>query len=151
MLSYQSAVRGEPQSFGSIIIFRGITNLTKKEFVTHALLTTRKKDGISPNEQDIGAFTKSMILAFLKDRQSKPYYFTTLPKLLTKSVIFTLMKKTETVAVFKYIPFIQFVTDQPVYAHIVEPKYENLDKFVHILPILDNFHIEMNFMSAIYK
>ena len=30
-------------------------------------------------------------------------------------------------------------------------KYENPDKFTHILPILDSFHIEMNFMSAIYK
>ena len=119
--------------------------------MTHALLRTRKKDGISPNEQDIGAFTKSMILAFLKERQSKPYYLTTLLKLPTKSVVFTLMKKAETAVVFKYIPFIQFVTDQPVYAHIVELKYENPDKFAHILPILDNFHIEMSFMRAIYK
>ena len=30
-------------------------------------------------------------------------------------------------------------------------KYENLDKFAHILPIIGSFHIEMSFMSAIYK
>ena len=61
------------------------------------------------------------------------------------------MEKAETAAVSKNMPFIQFVGDQTVYAHIVELKYENPDKFAHILPILGSFHIEMSFMSAIYK
>ena len=30
-------------------------------------------------------------------------------------------------------------------------KYENPDKFAHILPIIGSFHIEMSFMSVIYK
>ena len=119
--------------------------------MAYALLRIRKKDGISPNEQDIGAFTKFMTSVFLKEHQSKPYYFTTLPKLPIKSVIYTFLKKAETATVFKYIPFIQFVSDQPAYAHIVELKYENPDKFAHIFPILDSFHIEMSFMSTIYK
>ena len=29
--------------------------------------------------------------------------------------------------------------------------YENPDKLVHMLPILGSFHIELSFMSAIYK
>ena len=60
ILSYQSAVRGEPQSFEPINISRGTTDLMKKKFVTHPLLRIRKEDDISPNEQDIGAFTGFM-------------------------------------------------------------------------------------------
>ena len=151
ILSYQSAVRGEPQSFEPINICRGTTDFMKKMFVTHALLRIRKGDDISPNEKDIGAFTGFMVSVFPKEDQSKPYYFTTLPKPPTKSVIYTVMEKTETTAVSKNVPFIQFVGDQPVYAYIVELKYENPDKFAHILPMRGSFHIEMSFMSAIYK
>ena len=60
ILSYQSAVRGEPQSFEPINISRGTTDLMKKKFVTYPLLRIRKEDDISPNEQDIGAFTGFM-------------------------------------------------------------------------------------------
>ena len=88
---------------------------------------------------------------FSKEDQSKPYYFTALPKPSTKPVIYTLIEKAEIVAVSKNMPFIQFAGDLPVYAQIVELKYENPDKFAHILPILGSFRIEMSFMSAIYK
>ena len=151
ILSYQSAIRGEPQSFQPINISRGTNNLIKKKFVTYALLRIRKGDDISPIEQDIGAFTGFMASVFPKEDQSKPCYFTTLPKPPTKLVIYTIMEKAETAAVSKNMSFIQFVGDQTVYAHIVELKYENPDKFAHILPILGSFHIEMSFMSAIYK
>ena len=92
-----------------------------------------------------------MALVFPKEVQLKPYHFTTLPKLPTKRVIYTLMQKAETTVVSKNMPFIQSVGNQPVYTHIVELKYENPDKFAHLLPILGSFHIEISFMSAIYK
>ena len=86
---------------------------------------------------------------FPQEDQSKPYYFTTLPttKPPTKPVIYTLMEKAETAAVSKSMLFIQFDSDQPVYAHIDELKYETQDQFAHILPILGSFHLEISFMS----
>ena len=101
ILSYQSAVRGEPQSFEPINISRGTTDLMKKKFVTHALLKIRKGDDISPNEQDIAAVTGFMASVFPKEDQSKLYYFTALPKPPTKPVIHTLMEKAKTAAVSK--------------------------------------------------
>ena len=150
IFSCQSAVRGEPPSFEPINISRGTTDIM---FVTHALLRIRKVNDISLNEQNIGAFTGFMASVFTKEDQSKPYYFITLPKPSIKPVIYTLIENTETPApaVSKNIFFIQFVGDEPVYAHIVELKYENSDKFAHILPILGSFYIKMSFMSAIYK
>ena len=59
------------------------------------------------------------------------------------------MEKGETAALSKNIN--QFVGHQPVYTHVVELKYEHPDKFAYILHILDSFHIEMSFMSPIYK
>ena len=64
ILSYQSAIRGEPQSFQPINISRGTNDLMKKKVVTHALLRIRKGDDISPIEQDIGAFTGFMASIF---------------------------------------------------------------------------------------
>ena len=61
-----------------------------------------------------------MALVFPKEVQLKPYHFTTLPKLPTKPVIYTLMQKAETTVVSKNMPFIQSVGNQPVYTHIVE-------------------------------
>ena len=49
------------------------------------------------------------------------------------------------------MPFIQFVGDQPVYAHVVEIKYENPEKFSYILPVLGSFHTQMCFMKTIYR
>ena len=71
--------------------------------MTHALLWIRKADDISPNEQDIGAFTGFMTSIFLKEDQSTLYYFTALPK-PTKPVIYTLMEKAETAAILKNMP-----------------------------------------------
>ena len=47
----------------------------------------RKRDDISPNEQDIGGFTGFMTSVFPKENQSKPHYFKTLPRPPTKPVI----------------------------------------------------------------
>ena len=37
------------------------------------------------------------------------------------------------------MPFIQFVDDQPVYAYVVELKYENPERLTHILSVLGSF------------
>ena len=101
ILSHQSAVRGEPQSFESINISRDISALMKKKLVPHALLKIRKGDDISPNEQDIGALPGFKASVFPKEDQSKPYYFITLAKLPTKPATYKLLEKAETAAVSK--------------------------------------------------
>ena len=101
ILSYQSAVWGEPQSFESINFSRDISALMKKKFVPHALLKIRKGDDISPNKQDIRALPGFKASVFPKEDQSKPYYFITLVKLPTKPAIYKLMEKGKTAAVSK--------------------------------------------------
>lgn len=82
-------------------------------------------------------------ISFPQRRSIETALLTTLPKPSTKSVIYTLMEKTEIVAVYENMAFIQFVGDQPVYTHIVELKYESSDKLACILSILGRFHVEM--------
>ena len=103
--SYQSAVRGKPQSFEPINISRGTTDLMKKKkktFGTNALLTIRQADDILPNEQDIGAFTGFIASAFPKGDQSKPYYFTTLSKPQKNSNIYINGKVRNCYSIQKY-------------------------------------------------
>ena len=69
----------------------------------------RKRDDISPNEQDIGGFTGFMTSVFPKENQSKPHYFKTLPRPPTKTS--NIMEKAKTTDESKNIPFIQFVAD----------------------------------------
>ena len=84
----------------------------KKSCVTHALLRIGKRDEISPNEQNIGAFTGFMARILTKEDQLQPYHFTTLSKSQAKSIIYALMEKAEAAAVSKSKPFIPFVGDQ---------------------------------------
>ena len=51
----------------------------------------------------------------------------------------------------KSMPFVLLVGDQPVYALVVQLKYENPDLFDCIIPFLDPFHSQCSFMSAINK
>ena len=82
--------------------------------MTHALLRIKKEDDISPHEQDVGAFIAPV---FLKEDNCNHI---TLSR--TKPVICTLIENAETAEISKNLSFIQFVGNQPVYAHIVEPK-----------------------------
>ena len=61
------------------------------------------------------------------------------------------MEKAAAAANLKNIPFIQVVGDQPVYALIVQLKYENLEKFQPVIPVLGAFHAQMSFIAAINK
>ena len=54
-------------------------------------------------------------------------------------------------AEMKSMPFIQVVGDQPVYAVIVQLKYENPDAFHVILPFLGPFHIHGSLIYAMHK
>ena len=101
ILSYQSAVRGEPQSFESINFSRDISALMKKKVCAPCFTEDQKRDDISPNEQDIGALPGFKASVFPKEDQSKPFYFITLVKLPTKPAIYKLMEKAETAAVSK--------------------------------------------------
>ena len=72
-------------------------------------------------------------------------------KTINKTSNICINRKGRNYCSIKNMPFIQFVDNQPVYAPIIWPKYENPDKCAHILPILGSFHIEISFTSAIYK
>ena len=56
------------------------------------------------------------------------------------SVVYNVMCRVATVAKTKSMPFLLFVGDQPVYALIVQLKYENQELFDRILPFLGPFH-----------
>ena len=65
-----------------------------------------------------------------KEERSKPYFNTTLPKPPSKkSCVYY------DVAGQKKMPFIQFVSDQPVFTLIVELKAENPEAFAHNVPV----------------
>ena len=81
----------------------------------------------------------------------KPYYYLTLPKPPKKSVVYDVMCRVATVAKKKSMPFVLLVGDQPVYALIVQLKYENQELFDRILSFLCPFHTQCSFMSAINK
>ena len=66
-------------------------------------------------------------------------------------MVYTLLLRISDAAKKKNMPFVQVVGDQPVYAFIVELKNENPSIFKQILPVLGSFHIQLSFMSAIYK
>ena len=85
------------------------------------------------------------------ESKSKPYYHVSLPKSPSKSVVYTLMKKAADAAINKRMLFIQFVGDQPVYAHMMELKYENSEIFEKVIPVLAPFHTQMSFINAIFK
>ena len=123
----------------------------REMMVAHALvrLKTAGSD-IVPEEQCAGAFTGFMSSVSPRQDQLKPYYFATLPKPPSKAVVYSLMEKAQSAARGKGMPFIQFVRDQPVYAHVVEIKYENPEMFSYILPVLGSFHTQMCFMKTIY-
>ena len=99
----------------------------------------------------IGAFTGFMASISPKENRSKPYYHVSLPKPPSKAVVYTLMGKAAAAASLKNMPFIQFVGDQPVYAFMVELKYENKEKFKAVLPVLAPFHTQVSYMYAIFK
>ena len=101
--------------------------------------------------QNIPAFTGYMNSIMPKSDTSRAYYYLSLPKSPSKSVVYTLLEKAANAANLKNMPFIQCVGDQPVYTIIVELKNENPEKFEKVLPILGSFHIQLAFMSAIYK
>ena len=119
---YKSTIRGEPPPFEPIDTSPGTVDIIKKMLVTHTLARLTNED-LLPDEQEIGAFTGFMSSLSPSQDKSKPYYFATLPKPPTKPVVYTLMEKAEAAARLKEMPFIQFVADQPVYAHVVEIKY----------------------------
>ena len=51
----------------------------------------------------------------------------------------------------KSMPFIQLVSDQSVYALIVQLKNENCHKFELVLSFMGPFHTHMSFISANHK
>ena len=124
----------------------------REMMVAHALVRLKTAgNDIVPEEQRVGAFTGFMSPVSPRQDESKLYYFATLPKPPSKAVVYSLMEKAQAAARGKGMPFIQFVGDQPVYAHVIEIKYENPEKFSYILPVLGSFHTQMCFMKTIYK
>ncbi|KAG1648975.1 hypothetical protein GQR58_029417 [Nymphon striatum] len=61
------------------------------------------------------------------------------------------MARMVSAATVKNMPFIQLVGDQPVYALIVQIRYEHPDQFSLILPCMEPFHIHCSFIYAMDK
>ena len=152
--NYFNKNRGEPGAYSDINIIPGTTASIRSKMIAHTLVRssgTNDSTDINPEEQDIPSFTGFMNSIVPPDEKSKAYYFLSLPKAPSKAVVYTCLEKAAAAATEKNMPFIQVVGGQPVYTFIVELKCENPEKFKLILPVLGSFHIQMSFMSAIYK
>ena len=114
-----------------------------------ACLDNDRKEVLAEN-QTVGVFAGFQATIQNVPVKSKPYYYLTLPKPPKRSV-YDMMCRVATVAKTKSMPFVLLVGDQPVYALIVQLKYENQELFDRILPFLGPFHTQCSFMSAINK
>ena len=81
--------------------------------------------------------------------KSKPYYHTTYNEPPSKSVVFDIMLKLVEAMRLKNIPFSFLVGDLPTKKTILQPKAENLERFIDIIPILGAFHQQMSFIYAL--
>ena len=106
---------------------------------------------VPAENQSVGVFAGFQATIQNVPVKSKPYYYLTLPKPPKKSVVYDVMCRVATVAKTKSMPFVLLVGDQPVYALIVQLKYENQELFHRILPFLGPFHLQCSFMSAVNK
>ena len=107
---------------------------------------------VPAENQNVGVFAGFQAIIQSVPVKSKPYYYyLTLPKPPKKSVVYDVMCSVATVAKTKSMPFVLLVGDEPVYALIVQLKYENQELFDRILPFLGPFHTQCSFMSAINK
>ena len=126
--AYSSTTRGQPESYTSLDPSSppGDAEDMRRRMFIHTIVRCND-DGtdVTPEEQNIGAFSGFMSSISNKEERSKPYYFLTLPQGPTKKVVYTCMEKAIAAAEAKQMPFVQFVGDQPVYAFIVEVKNEN--------------------------
>ena len=119
-------------------------------YIKMILLSVRGKEAETEIMQ-VGAFTRFMASIPPKENRSKPYYHVSLLKAPSKAVVYTLMEKVADAALMKNMPFIQFVDDQPIYALMVELKYENKERFKNVLPVLVPFHAQGSYMHAIFN
>ena len=80
---------------------------------------------------------------------SRPYYHKSYGKPPSKSVLHVNLYETMKEVEHNNMPFIIICGDLSVYSLLVEN--ENEEKFSKVLPWLDQFHLEMSVMNAIYK
>jgi len=105
----------------------------------------------SPKSQPVGAFAGFQTTVQPVVTKSKPYYFFTYPSPPNKMVVHEVMCRVAAAAKAKNMPFILLVGDQPVYAHIVQIKYEHPEEFGVIFPFIGPFHMHFSFISAMNK
>ena len=149
---YKTIKRGEPKVRSEVDVQPSDTTEQRKRLFTHSL--ARVKDDGTCNEaasQLIGTFGGFCAGIRASGVKSKPYYFLTFPKPPHKTVLNAVLEKAAAAANLKNMPFIQVVGDQPVYALMVQLKYENLEKFQPVIPVLGAFHAQMSFIAAINK
>ena len=149
---YKTAKRGTTAVRTESDVTLPDTLIQKQRGVIHSLIRlTEDGDCVPAASQKIGAFAGFQAIVQCTVVKSKPYYFLTFPQPPNKSVVHEVMCRMVAAAEMKSMPFIQVVGDQPVYALIVQLKYENPDAFHVILPFLGPFHIHGSFIYAMYK
>jgi len=150
---YKTVLRGTPSIRPEADISAPIdTEPQRKRGLIHSLVRLDENlNQRSVNEQSVGAFAGFQASVQQTIVKSKPYYFLTFPSPPYKSVVHEVMERMVAAATTKNMPFIQLVGDQPVYALIVQIRYEHPDQFSIILPSMGPFHIHCSFIYAIDK
>ena len=124
----------------------------RKRGVIHALARTQSNGSRTTVEQpQVPSFAGFHASISKPVEKSKAYYHMTYPDPPNKTVLNDVMCKLAIAIEEKNMPFALLVGDQPVYVHLVDLKSENATNFGKILPFMGPFHIQLSFISAIYK
>ena len=106
------------------------------------------------DEQTVPGFSGFMANMSESVEKSHSIYYMTYPDPPSKTVLNDVMLKVSKLTlsiVEKNMPFAVIVGDDPVYVLLLELKSENSNLYDKILPFWGPFHIQMSFISAIYK
>ena len=145
---YHSRKRGNPEANpGLEILISENNSVQKKRLFIHSLIRMSEEYTVP---KPLPAYSGFQTLINEPLPKYKAYFHVTLPDPPKKDVIYNVMVRCEQAVTYKNMPCIQLVGDQPVYALINEVKYENPEKFKHVLPVLGGFHIQCTFMATIY-
>ena len=120
--------------------------------VIHALARARDdRTRPNPEDQTVPGFSGFHARMSNPQDKSQAIYHMTYPNPPCKTILYDVMSKLSRSITSKKMPFAVIVGDHPVYALMLEIKSENAELFAHILPFMGAFHVQMSFVSAIYK
>ena len=118
----------------------------------HALARTSfSGERPSVEQQSVPSYSGFQSCLLRYTRKSKLYYHVTYNEPPKKSVIYDVMNKLLDTMKDKGMSFPFLVGDLPTYNLILQLKTENLEKFLSIIPIIEAFLQQMNYIYVIYK